>query len=328
VIWLSWRQQRTETLIAAAILVVLAAAFVPAGIHAADLFTQEHLGLCINRSSQACLFAVGNFANRGGFVRSLLAGGWLNLMPGLTGVALAAPLLLDLENGTTRLAWTQSVTRRRWLATKASIAAGTVVLAGVAYALLFTWYQRPFDRIWGRWDQFGFEGVVPIAYVLFAFGLALAIGVLLRRSAAALVVAFGAYVGARLFVQSWLRQRFASPLSATWAAAQHGPPGGHGPNLLRAWVLFDGPSNRAGHPFSNFGLLSSCPGIGGGNKSSVPQPVTPDPHCMRRIGAGFNHAVWQPASRFWEFQGIETALFGGVALLLIAFATWRVLRAD
>ena len=39
-IWLSWRQQRIETLITAAFLVVLAAAFVPAGIHAADLFTR------------------------------------------------------------------------------------------------------------------------------------------------------------------------------------------------------------------------------------------------------------------------------------------------
>ncbi len=33
-------------------------------------------------------------------------------------------------------------------------------------------------------------------------------------------------------------------------------------------------------------------------------------------------AVYQPASRFWLFQGIETALFGGVALVLIAFAAW------
>ncbi len=34
------------------------------------------------------------------------------------------------------------------------------------------------------------------------------------------------------------------------------------------------------------------------------------------------HTVFQPASRFWELQGIETALFGGTALLLIAFAAW------
>ena len=36
------------------------------------------------------------------------------------------------------------------------------------------------------------------------------------------------------------------------------------------------------------------------------------------------HAVYHPASRFWLFQGIETALFGGVAVALIAFAAWWI----
>jgi hypothetical protein len=50
--------------------------------------------------------------------------------------------------------------------------------------------------------------------------------------------------------------------------------------------------------------------------------------CPARHGAGYNHAAWQPNSRFREFKGIETVLFGGVALLLIAFAAWRVLSSD
>lgn len=315
--WLSLRQQRLESLIAAALLAALAAAFIPAGIHASELFAQQHLAHCVNRDTQACGFSVGNFANSGGFVRSLLEGGWLNLVPGLIGVALAAPLLLDLETGTTRLAWTQSITRRRWLATKGIVAVGTVLLAGSAFGLLFTWYQKPFDRIWGRWDEFGFEGTVPLAYVLFALGLALAVGVFLRRSAAALVVAFGAYVAGRLFVQSWLRQRFITPLSATWGLHASGP------NLNHAWVITEGPSNRAGHLFngsSNVFDLCARPGPKGAKGL--------DPACMARHGAGFTHVLYQPGSRFWEFQGIETALFGGIALLLIAFAAWRVLRMD
>lgn len=316
-IWLSWRQQRIESLIILALLAVLAVAFVPAGMHAADLFTRENLGVCAGRwdTTEVCYLAIGDFANRAGFVRSILEGGWLNLIPGLIGAALAAPLLLDLDNGTTRLAWTQSVTRRRWIATRLGVAVGTALVAGAAFGLLFTWYQRPFDRIWGRWDEFGFEGIVPLAYVLFALGLALAIGVLLRRSAAALVVAFGAYVAARLFVQSWLRQRFVTPLAATWRDPHQGP------NLSNAWVLREGPSTRAGH------LLAGSPRIlhqcaSGGQTKSINQS------CLARLGYGFNHAVYQPASRFWEFQAIEFALFGGLAALLIAFAAWRVLRAD
>jgi hypothetical protein len=314
VIWLSWRQQRTETLITTAILALLAAAFIPMGIHLSNLFAQQDIARCIGHDSPACEQAVANFGNRAGILRSLTAGGWFNLIPGLIGVALAAPLLIDLEHGTIRLAWTQSVTRRRWLATKLAVTLGTALVAAVAFSVLFTWYQRPLDRVYGRFDNFDFQGTVPLAYVLFALGLALAAGVLVRRTAPAIVVGFGAYVAARIFVQSWLRQRFVPPLSATW-----GP--GPGANLKGPhagdWILAELPSDKAGHPFTGSSVvLQSCArNLGQGIKGL-------DPACLRRHGAGYNHAVWQPASRFWEFQGIETALFGGIALVLLAFAAW------
>jgi hypothetical protein len=44
--------------------------------------------------------------------------------------------------------------------------------------------------------------------------------------------------------------------------------------------------------------------------------------CAAPQGVLYTHAVYQPASRFWAFQGIETALFGGVAVMLIVFASW------
>lgn len=307
-IWLSWRQQRTETLIAAAILALLAIAFVPPGIHLADVFAQEHLARCVDSHTLACNLAIQSFGSGAGFAHGLLDGGWFNLVPGLIGVALAAPLLLDLEQGTIRLAWTQSVTRRRWLTTKLAVTTGTVLLAAAGFSALFTWYLQPLDRVYGRWDKFDFEWIVPLGYALFALGLAVALGVLWRRSAAAIVAAFAAYVGARLFVQAWLRQRFATPLSATWG--RHS-----GPDLANAWVISSGPSDKAGHPLADISaVFQACA------RSTTAGVKGLDPACMARHGAGYNHAVWQPASRFWEFQGIETALFGGIALLLLAFA--------
>ncbi len=38
------------------------------------------------------------------------------------------------------------------------------------------------------------------------------------------------------------------------------------------------------------------------------------------------HAIYHPASHFWRLQLIETAIFGGAALALIAFAAWWTLR--
>jgi len=317
VTWLSWRQQRTETIVAAALLALLTVAFVPEGIQLANYFAHHHVARCINSQTQACGFVIGNFALSAGTVGALFDSGWFNLVPGLIGVALAVPLLLELENGTLRLAWTQSITRGRWLASKLGFSVGTVLLAAGCFTLLLTWYQRPLARVYGRWDHFDFEWFVPIGYALFALGLALAIGVVLRRSAIALVIAFGLYVAGRVFVESGLRKHFMAPLAATFSQSSAGP------NLSHAWVISEGPSDKAGQAFVGTpGVFQNCAKIGPEGFKHLNQA------CMARHGAGFTHAVYQPASRFFEFQGIETALFGGVALLLIAFAAWRVLASD
>lgn len=317
-IWVSWRQQRTETLITAGLIGLLAALSVPAAIHLASLYTHDGIAACVGRQSAACQDAVGSFGSHAGVLRTL-AGGWLNLVPGVVGVALAAPLVLDLEHGTSTFAWTQGVTRARWLASRLGLAVLTTLAAGGAYSLLLGWYRAPLDKIFGPFSDGAFdaEGIVPLAYVLFALGLGLAVGTALRRTAPAMVVAFLGYFGARISVDTWLRQRFVTPLTATW-----GPPH-QGPDLSRAWILFEGPSNRAGHVFSgSFQVLQHCARGGPAGLKAVNQS------CLARLGYGYNHAVYQPASRFWELQGIETALFGGLALLLIAFAAWRVLRVD
>jgi hypothetical protein len=315
VIWLSWRQQRTETLLTAALLALLAALSVPATLHLASLYTHDGIASCISRQTTACQEAIASFSAHQGLLGTLV-NGWINLLLGLLGVALAAPLVLDLEHGTATFAWTQGVTRARWLATRLAVAVVTALAAGGAYALLLGWYRGPLDKVFGHFDGFDVEGIVPLSYVLFALGLGLAVGAVWRRTAPAMFVAFLAYFGARISTDTWLRKHFATPLIATWG------PGTPSPNLRRAWVLWEGPSNRAGHPFAgSFHALDRCSRAVGGTK-------TLDQHCLARIGAGFNHAVYQPASRFWEFQGIEAALFGGLALLLVAFAAWRVLASD
>ena len=316
-IWLSWRQQRTETVLSAAVVVLLAALFVPTGLHLASFYDHHGVAHCLAGKTLACGQTLAAFGNVAGVLRSLTP--WMTLLPGLIGVALAAPIILDLEGGTYRLAWTQSLTRSRWIATRFSVAVITALAAAGLLSFLFTWYRRPLDHVFGRFDgtAFDLEGTVSLGYVLFALGLGLAVGVVWRRTATAVIASFLAYVASRLFVDGWLRQRFITPLSATWSGNAGGP------NLNNDWVLSSGISDRAGHLFAgNFGILQSCGRVGANGVKMV------NGNCLARHGAGYNHAVWQPASRFWEFQGIETALFAGVGLLLIAFAAWRLLTSD
>ena len=121
-IWVSWRQQRTETLIAAAILALLAALLVPTGIDDGRTPTTTTASRPASAPS-----ALERLRQRDPLVHLALRArrelhlGWFTLVPGLIGVLLAAPFVLELENGTYRLAWTQSITRRRWIATKLGV---------------------------------------------------------------------------------------------------------------------------------------------------------------------------------------------------------------
>ena len=314
-IWVSWRLQRTEVLIAAAIFALLAALLVPTGIEIASAYHQDGLSACLSQNaSDGCNQAIDAFTSRFDRLRSLIA--WLTIIPGLIGVLLAAPFVLELENGTYRLAWTQSITRRRWIASKLGLSIVVALLAALALAVLETWWHAPFVRLEGRMDNsvYDSEGTVVFGYTLFALGLALAVGAVWRRTVPALVVAFAGYFAARVFVDTWLRQHLVTPLSATWpvlvsAHAGVRKIGGKPASLNHALVISQGPSDKLGHPVSVLGGVCSKAQVISGN-------------CLAQRGGGYMHAVYEPASRFWLLQGIETAMFGGIALVLIGFAAW------
>jgi len=308
VTWVAWRQQRTETIMTALILVLLAALLVPTGLSMAAAYHHDRLSGCsADTTSVACAMGLQSFVGRFAQVSSL--SGWLTLIPGLIGVMLAAPFVLQFETGAYRLDWTQSVTRRRWIAGKLGLAIAAAVVAAVVFIELVTWWRTPWVHLYGRYQDgtFDSEGIVAIAYVLFALGLGLAVGVIWRRAVPALIVSFVGYFAARIFVDTWLRQRLVSPQTLTW----HG--GGQPTVLAKAWMISEGPSDRLGHYLH--------PNLG---------PCTPSAAgstCVR-IGptGGYMHAVFEPASSFWSLQLAEFGIFAGVAVALILFAAWWTAR--
>lgn len=295
-IWVGWRQQRTETAIAVAILLLLAAVLVPTGLQMASAYHHDGLSACTTAPPEgACGQAVASFVSRFSHIGDFIS--WLTLVPGIIGAVLAAPLLVQLEHGTFRLDWTQSITRARWIAGKLGLAIAAALAASLAFTLLVTWWRSPFVHLQGRMENsvFDSEGVVVFGYTLFALGLAAAVGAIWRRAVPALVVAFVGYFGARLFVDSWLRQRLIDPLKVTWSN------NGREPAALRhAWVLDQHPIGESGNGFA--------------------APVQKD----ALAGPVKFVATYHPANHFWPLQLIETALFGGVALALLAFAAWWV----
>jgi hypothetical protein len=171
-----------------------------------------------------------------------------SIVPALAALLFAAPFVLDLDNGTYRLYWTQSITRRRWIVTKLTLSvAASVVVAG-SLVVLATWSRAPIDHLNGRMgvNAYDAEGIVPIAYALFVLGVAVAIGALWRRTVPALLVAFVVVIGLA-FVDSWLRQRLLSPVKTTWLANRSGP------NLNQALVINQFVSNKSGRELAGAG---------------------------------------------------------------------------
>ncbi len=84
------------------------------------------------------------------------------------------------------------MSRTRWLSVKLALVTGGLVVLGAAMTLVITWYRAPMDRLTGQLlnQAYDFEGLVLTAYILCAFGFAVLAGLLLRRSIAAMVVAF------------------------------------------------------------------------------------------------------------------------------------------
>jgi hypothetical protein len=49
--------------------------------------------------------------------------------------------------------------------------------------------------------------------------------------------------------------------------------------------------------------------------------------CVSEYGRGaYNLEIFQPASRYWPFQGIETLLLAGMAVVLLIGAIWWIRR--
>ena len=296
--WVSWRLQRTETLIALGILALLAAFLVPTGLQMANAYHHDGLAACLSiNPSVTCGNELGGFRQR--FQSLLDIANWFTLVPGLIGVLLAAPFILDLEHGTYRLAWTQSITRGRWLLGKLGLPVVATVLAGGALSLLFTWWRAPSVHIDGRLETGNYDstGTVVIGYTLFALALALTLGAIWRRAAASLTVAFIGYFAARIFVDYSLRDHLVAPLKATYKGAQ--PP----TFLDNAHVISLGATIHGHQILGGSGFFFSS------QKFATPG-----------LSNAVVHVVYQPESHFWPLQLTETGLFVGLAAILILFA--------
>jgi hypothetical protein len=322
--WVTWRQYRYQGALATALLAVLAVVLLFTGLHAADVWHSAVAG-CVRNGSCGGLAESGLSLGNPVFVTLIVATSAVPLLPGLFW---GAPLVAhELETGTHQFAWTQSITRRRWLAVRAGwLLPAAAALAGAVSALV-TWWSGPSNALNANGfsdNRFDVTDIVPAGYAVFAMALGICAGTLLRRSLPALAVTLAGFVAVRVLIARLLRLHYLTPVTVYYKLTAPFRPAG---SYLGVGQGLIGPDGKI--PALNYNVPSY---------NGVPIPAaclrttdTPAPgnllHCMAAHGYS-GYVTYQPANRFWAFQGIETGIFLVLAVALLAVAFWVLKRRD
>lgn len=300
--WVTWRQHRTEAVIASILLAALSILLLYS-IWELDQVRRALGGL--NETAQ-----LSSLSDQAGLTMTAIPAVLLAL-PALVGIFVGAPLFArDLEQGTHQLLWTQSVTRRHWLLVTFLMVLAPVLLAAVIVASLAVWWVIAQGTLTNPWYSFDEQGLVLIAYTTFAFALGSALGVLIRRIVPAMAATGALFVGVRVIVEVFLRPVFLSPLRID----QNAPvPDG-------SWVVSTGYTDRSGRALTADQIARVMQ-----NAGQLPGTVADYLHSL-----GIQSWVYyQPADRFWLFQGVEAGVFLILAASLVAVAAvWVVRRAS
>lgn len=324
--WLTWRQFRVPAL---AVFAGLAVLVVILGITGPDLVGRTAF------SDQDVLYSC-----------TMLA---MYLLPAVVGVFWGVPMITrELEHGTHSLVWNQTVTRTRWLATKLGVGMLAAMIAAGLLSLAVTWWASPIDALANQPEfgamlnrmtpqVFAARGVVPIGYAAFAFVLGVAVGIVLRRTVAAMAVTLVVFAAVLVAVPVALRPYL---VPAVEESVQITPDNVRGIRAndgviesitvaepVGAWVLRNETVDPSGNPVSPLpAFVQGCvsrPGQGSG-----PPDFESVRACMAQLGEhGYTQTVaYQPGHRFWPLQWLELAFLLALSAALTWFCFRRVRR--
>jgi hypothetical protein len=341
--WLTWRQFRTPALVASAALAVLAVILAVTGLHLAQLYNTSGIATC-HRDSD-CARLASNFLEqvKSGAVYHilyLLGIGFLYIAPAVIGIFWGAPLVTrEVETGTFRLAWNQSVTRTRWLAVKLGLIGLAAMATSGLLSLMVTWSDSPVDQATGLAAGpgaalvnrvtpllFGARGIAPIGYAAFAFALGVTAGVLIRRTVPAMASTLAVFAAVQISWPLLVRPHLITPLRDTVLLSSANINGLEsnvgGGNLTvfaavdkpGAWVLSTQTINPVGQVFTG-----PAPKICNTSSFQACQAALGQLHLSQLV-------TYQPASRYWALQWYETAIFLALAVALAGFCFWWIHR--
>ncbi len=342
----AWRQFRLQVLVVSGLLVAVAVVLLITGPHMAHLFGE--LKNC--KSKNDCSFLTTAIGTSNSDIDNFMTATNL-VFPAIIGIFWGAPLFArELETGTYRLAWSQGVTRSKWIGCKLAVVGVASMVAAGLMGWMLTWWSSPIDTV--NANRFGTQiydthYIVPIGYAAFAFAVGVAAGVLWRRTLPAMATTLVVFVAARITFAQKLRPDLLSPVKLVSKLSRAGgygfeqtPNGLHfivgAENLPNALVFNAVVKGKHGARVTSQWLQTNCPKllihvspVGGRTGVGIKGNGAPKAfsECVDKIAANFHQVLtYQPASRFWPFQWIEGSIFLGAGVALCAFSYWWLRR--
>ncbi|MBP2325632.1 ABC-type transport system involved in multi-copper enzyme maturation permease subunit [Kibdelosporangium banguiense] len=321
-IWVSWRRQRAQLITLLGMLVVGAGVITLLRSNMIDAINSSQLARCVTLPLQECAAPEAakafqeQWSNPLDIARAMIIG-----VPALIGVFIGAPLFArELEQGTHVLAFTQSVSRTRWMLSKLAIAlAPALILLITLQYLVSSWLTAagtlgPLKNSAFTALNFGIQHASPVGYTLFAFALGTFIGVVSRRTLVAMTAGLGAFVVMRFALSGLVdnlvpAQRVELAPDKQLTVYQDG-----------SLVLEKGWLDAAGQPVPGervAGLLQNC-------KSTGTQEAFLA--CLPKSGLARQYASFIPESQAWQVHLVDAAIFGGLAILLLVGTAWVLRR--
>ncbi|MBI0296634.1 translation initiation factor IF-2 [Streptomyces sp. PRKS01-29] len=332
-VWLVARQHRAALWAGLAVVVAMAAYIVWQRAEMVGYLRAHHIQGCADWNWKALCHGREIFPHKGATPTAealrhlsdvyrtplLNTGRLLIALPALVGVFIGAPLFArELEMGTHRLVWAQSVGRTRWLVAKLMLPLVAVTAATAFLAGLYTWWWRVArvqfqDIAWGTAVPFDATGPAAVAVAPLSFLLGAAAGLLLRRTLPAMVVTLGAAAGVQYGLGA-LRPHLMAPRT----------------------VVSDATGDFASTPTEVF--FTSWRGFGDGyltrSGEKIPadrcaSAVGPDSwdRCLHRLGATRRmYEELHPASHYWPMQWMQAGICLAAAAALAALCLWWIGR--
>ena len=336
-IWLTWRQFRAQTAVAVTALTAFAVILGVTGPNLARAYAASGLASCRGNCTSLSNTFLSQVRSDAVYPLLYFAGGAaLYLTPALIGIFWGAPLVTrELEAGTLRLAWNQSVTRTRWMAAKIGLIGLAAMATAGLLSLMVTWWSGPIDQAGGfpvtmgqlsRFSSLVFDarGFAPVGYAAFAFTLGVTVGVLNRRTLPAMAIVLACVAVVQLGWPTVVRPHLIPPATSTGTVSVNVSTArvGHEGELAvpvtdmpGAWII----SNQTITPSGKVFVLPDVAACSTGTQQQCNRFLATR-HLRRRI-------TYQPASRFWAFQAYETAIFVVLSLALAGFSVWWIRSA-